>query len=490
MGARVRPEQVRQTGQVEQLKQGSQASMITTVFRFLVPGRVLGRIVPRRAVRAQTVLATVAALALVSACSEREIILPGEREDIRPQGIGLTRDFAPEPEDSVSRPIRLPAQKVNAAWAQAPGTAANRTDHAALSGAPGLIWSVPIGAGDGRRVRITADPVVAQGRVYTLDSGARVSAVSTSGALVWSTDLRPVTDDEEEATGGGLAHHGGTLYVSTGFGRISALDAGTGAVKWTQRLEAVGSGTPLIHDGLVYLVAGDETGWALRASDGTVAWTLRAAPSVANVLGAPAPAMAGKFVGFAFGSGELSGVFRGGGLRRWSGVVGGKRVGRVASRIGDITGAPVVVGNRIYVGNHSGRTAALDRDTGKAIWTAPQGALGPVWPAGGSLFAVTDQSQLVRLDARDGTLVWARDLPGFTKAKPRKRGPVFAHYGPILAGGRLIVASNDGVLRLFAPEDGRVVGTVAVPGGATTAPVVAQRTLYVVSSDGKLHAFR
>lgn len=435
-------------------------------------------------------LLAVAALALLSACSEREIILPGERESIRPEGIGLTRDFAPEPEDSISRPIRLPAAKVNAAWAQGPGTPANRTAHAALSAAPALVWSQPIGAGDGRRVRITADPVVADGRVYALDSGARVSAFSTAGAPLWATDLRPVTDDEEQATGGGMAFSGGTLFVSTGYGRISALNAATGAVKWTQRLEATGSGTPLISDGKVYLVAGDDTGWVLNADDGTIAWTVRAAPSVANVLGAPAPAIAGKFAVFAFGSGEINGVFRRGGLRRWTGFVGGQRVGRVASRIGDITGAPVVEGSRVYIGNHSGRTAALDRDTGEPIWTAPYGALGPVWPAGGSLFAVTDQSQIIRLDARNGSLIWARDLPGFVKSKPRKRAAVFAHYGPILAGGRLVVASSDGQLRFFAPEDGSLTGTAPIPGGATTAPVVAGRTLYVVSTDGKLHAFR
>lgn len=448
--------------------------MITSVIRTRAPWRPF---------------ALLAVLAL-AACEPREVILPGEREEIRPQGLGVAADYVPEPEDSVSRPIRLPNQTANANWAQSHGMPANRTAHPALSAAPRLAWSTPIGAGDARRARITADPVVAGGLVFALDSGARVTAVNTAGAPVWSADLRPVTDDEEQATGGGMAWHGGVLYVSTGYGRLTALDAATGTVKWTQRLEATGSGTPLIHDGLVYLVAGDDTGWAIDAADGTVAWQVRAAPSVANVLGAPAPVVAGKFAVFAFGSGELIGAFRRGGLIRWTGIVGGRRLGRVASRIGDITGAPVVEGSRIYVGNHSGRTGALDVDTGETLWTANQGALGPVWPAGGSLFAVTDQSQLVRLDARSGALIWARDLPGFVKSRPRKRAEVFAHYGPVLAGGRVIVASNDGQIRLFAPEDGTLTGTVAVPGGATTAPVVAGRTLYVVSTDGKLHAFR
>ncbi|MGB1006987.1 MAG: hypothetical protein ACPGVX_07405, partial [Thalassobaculaceae bacterium] len=38
-----------------------------------------------------------------------------------------------------------------------------------------------------------------------------------------------------------------------------------------------------------------------------------------------------------------------------------------------------------------------------------------------------------------------------------KRAAVYAHYGPVLAGGRLVVASSDGVLRFFTPESGALV---------------------------------
>jgi outer membrane protein assembly factor BamB len=67
---------------------------------------------------------------------------------------------------------------------------------------------------------------------------------------------------------------------------------------------------------------------------------------------------------------------------------------------------------------------------------------------------------------------------------------VFAHHGPVVAGGRVIVTSGDGMMRSFDPADGTLTGTVEVPGGATTAPVVAGATLYVVSRKGQLLAFR
>ncbi len=429
-----------------------------------------------------------ALMLLLGACAEREVILPGEREDIR--AVTLTPSPFAEPGENTSRAIRLPAQSSNRDWAQAFGTAANRVAHPALRTAPQLIWSTKIGQGNGRRQRITADPVVGGGLIYTLDSAARVSGVNPSGEIAWSTDLTPPSDNDTDATGGGMAYVSGTLYVSSGFGALTALDARTGAVRWRQKLESTGSGTPLVHGNLLYLVAGDQTGWAIDTKTGRVAWQFDAAPSVANVLGAPAPAMAGELVVFAFGSGDITGHFRRGGLRRWGANVSGRRVGRARSRIGDITGSPVVVGKTVYVGNHSGRTVALDADSGERLWTAREGALGPVWPVGGSLFLVSETGHLVRLDAASGETIWAVNLPGNIKDKPRKRGPSYAQYGPVLAGGRVVVPSDDGFIRFFAPEDGTLTAQVEIPGGASSGPVFASSVMYVMGANGELHAFR
>ncbi|MBK0327166.1 PQQ-like beta-propeller repeat protein [Rhodobacteraceae bacterium F11138] len=434
-------------------------------------------------------LALLAAAAMfLSACSEKELILPGKRENIRPM-----------PEDApatarttsnASRAIRLPAQQANASWAQPFGTQAFRTAHPALRAAPQRIWSTSIGSGNSRRQRITASPVVAGGLIYTLDSGARVSAVAPGGGLVWSTDLTPNTDSEGQATGGGMAYDQGTLYVSSGFGLVTALDAKTGGIRWTQKLDSTGSGAPTVSGGLLYLVAGDNIGWAVRTDNGRIAWQIEATPSITNVLGAPSPVLVGDFVVFSYGSGDVVGAFKRGGLRRWTATVAGQRVGRAMSQIGDVTGGPVAVGSRIYVGNHSGRIAAFDSNSGERIWTAREGALGPVWPAGDSIFSVTDLNKLVRIDTSNGSVIWAIDLPNFVKDKPRKRGRIYANYGPILAGGRVIVASGDGQLRFFSPESGALTATAQVPGGASSPPVVAGQTLYVMGGDGELHAFR
>lgn len=428
-------------------------------------------------------------LVLLAACAEDDRILPGKREDVRSilQGESVVEAALVE---NQSRSIRLPAAQNNASWTQTIGSPSLRTDNAALGSALTRIWTANIGAGDGRKQRITASPVVAAGLVYTLDADSQVTATSLAGQTVWTADARPPRDRDGQATGGGLAYDDGRLYVSLGYGSLVALDATTGGEIWRQRLEGTASGAPAVFGDLVYLTAGDDRGWAISKSDGRVQWQLTASPDVTNVLGAPAPAISGGLAIFAFGSGEVQAVFRQGGLRRWDASVRGERPGTALGSIGDVTAPPVIAGDRVYVGNQSGRLVALNLASGARIWTANEGAQGNIIAAGDSVFVLSDLNELLRLDSADGSRIWGAALPKFVSDRPKKRSEVFVHHGPVLAGGRIHVASNDGLLRSFDPESGALLASVDIPGGATSNPVVAGGVLYVVSSQGQLHAFR
>jgi outer membrane protein assembly factor BamB len=446
----------------------------------------------RRFTARAAMLGAVASAILLAACSEPEVILPGERENVRSvlQTQDVFEDEQPPFAGNTSRAIALPAMRDNAEWSQSTGSAAQRVSHTALGNTLTLAWTANIGEGDSRKHRITADPVVSGGQIFTLDAQSVVTATATSGATLWQADLRPARDQAGDATGGGLVVAGDTVYVSIGYGVLAALDVASGGVRWTQQLDASGSGTPVVSGNLVYVTAGDDTGWAVDRSTGRVEWRIGASTDTNNVLGAPAPALTDDLAIFAFGSGEVQAVFRQGGLNRWNATVLGKRPGRALSNVSDVTSAPVVSGDRIYVGNQSGRIAALDAASGARVWTAREGAIGPVWPVGDSIFAISDLNELMRLDASSGAKIWGTELPNFVRTRPRRQGRVVPHHGPILAGGRMIIASGDGMLRSFDPTNGALVGAVEIPGGATTAPVVAGRTLYVVTANGQLLAYR
>ena len=442
------------------------------------------------------VAAGAAILALLSACAEREVILEGERfpvraplEDSLPVE-GQPAPTAPAAPENLSLPISLPAAS-SGDWTHRAGNARHLMPHASLSATPALAWSAPIGQGSTRKNRIAAAPVVAGGRIFTMDAGTMVSATSTGGASLWSVDLTADFDKGGGQSGGGLAAAGDVLFAATGYGELVALEAGSGKVIWRQRLDAPVSGAPAVDAGVVYVSGRDGSAWAVDVADGKGVWQVAGSPGPTGYIGTAAPTVGDRAVIFPSASGILTAVLRiGSGTKIWQGSIAGKRVGRAYALTYDVTGDAVLDGKVIYAGTGSGRTVAMSASSGEKIWSAGEGAMGPVAVAGGSLFLVNDEAKLVRLDAETGETIWAVEMPYFTTEKVKKRKAIHAHFGPVIAGGRVMVVSSDGLLRAFDPTDGSLTYSTEIPGGAAAQPAVAGGVLYVVGAKGQLHAFR
>ena len=171
-------------------------------------------------------------LALLAACAQREVVLQGERFPVRADldasipVEGAPAPVAPAEPANLSLPISLPATS-SGDWTHRAGNSRHLMPHSALATTPALLWSAKIGAGSDRKSRVAAAPVVAGGRIFTIDAGMTVMATSTGGQALWSADLTAAFDKAGDAAGGGLAVAGDRVFAATGFGEVVALDINT-----------------------------------------------------------------------------------------------------------------------------------------------------------------------------------------------------------------------------------------------------------------------
>lgn len=385
--------------------------------------------------------------------------------------------------------ISLPPAMPNADWAQPGGNASKSMSHVALGNALSRAWAVSIGDGATAKGGLAAAPVVANGKVYTIDTRAVVRATNAeTGASLWQTQVGGEGGKERALFGGGVSFDGGRVYATNGLGYAAALDAETGAVIWKVRPGGPLRGAPTIANDNVYVVSQDNQLFALNPADGTVRWTEAGTVEVAGVFGTAAPAAGQGTVVAGFSSGELTAYRYENGRVVWQDALARTSISTTVASLSDIDAEPVIDNGRVYAVGQGGRMVAMELNTGQRIWEINVAGTATPWVVGEWVFVVTDQGQLLSIARSSGHVKWMTQLPRWRKQKDKK-GPI--HWvGPILAGGRLILANSHGQLTNVSPEDGSIQSTVDTKMPVSLSPVVAGNTLYVLHDNGQLTAWK
>ena len=436
---------------------------------------------PRRA-------ALLAGLAALPGCSAFDSLfgdskkpLPGDRQTVLQSGRALG-------EATVARTVTIPAPVDAAEWPMAGRTAAHEGGHFALSGGFTRAWSTGIGDSSGYRRRITAQPVVAGGRVFTMDADGVVAAFDAAGGRgLWRIATEP-PNDRSTNVGGGVAVDGDTVFAATGRAEMLALDAATGAVRWRAPLGAPARSAPTIAGGRIFVGTLDNQMLGLSATDGKRLWSYQSPANDTLVLGLPAPAFIDDIVIAGFGSGELAALRAASGTVVWSDSLAASRGRTSISDLSAVRGMPAVRDGRVYAASLGGQLLANDLRSGRRLWELELASDQAPWLVGNWLFAVSTDAQVVAVDRTDGSVAWITQLERWEN--PAKQRDPIKWCGPVLAGGRLFLGSSTGSAVLIDPAAGAVAGTFSLPSALSLAPVVAGGTMYMVTDNATLLALR
>lgn len=407
--------------------------------------------------------------------------LPGQRIAV----IESSETLSPDPGASATE-IRISTPSVNTSWPMAAGNAMANPEHPDLAYPLSQVWSTNVGTGSGSIRRITARPIVAGGTVYTMDADGRVTAVdASSGAQRWRVR---VADPSERGRGmaGGLAFSDGKLFATTGFGEVVAIDPANGGLIWTRKTGAPIRSAPTVSNDTVFAIGANNQVHALDASNGEVRWSHTGIEEAAGLLGGAGPSLAPGVVVAPHSSGDIFALRRESGLELWSDSVSTLRRGR--SSLSDVTANVVIDGPIAIASGLSGRMIAVDVRSGGRVWEQQAGGGSTPWLDGDTVFAVTASNQVVALSRTNGQVIWVRQLDRYRNPEARTGSIIWS--GPVLAGGRLVVAGSHGTASLIDPRTGDITQSFELNTGTSVAPVVANETLYILDDNANLTAYR
>lgn len=408
--------------------------------------------------------------------------LPGERISV----LRLEQSITPDPE-LVNLPIELPPPWKNLGWLQLGGVASHAMHHLELGEGINRRWAVDIGRGSDDENRLLAQPVVSDGRIYVMDSASNVSAFSfDTGNKLWTRNLVP-NDEEEGAIGGGIAFSDGRLFVTTGYGYIYALAPETGYEEWSQNVGIPFRGAPTAAGGRVFTITYDNQLRVFASDNGRQLWSHTGLPEEAGLIGAPSVAVSGGIALVPYSSGEIYALRVENGREVWSDQLIKSVQITALSAMSEIQGSPVVDRGMVIAVSYSGRIAAIDIQNGRRIWELDLKGIETPWVAGDFVYLVTTRSEVVCLNREDGRIRWVSQLERYED--PDSLEDAVHWSGPVLGSDRLILASTNGSVVSVSPYTGKQIGLIKLEKGIGISPVIAGKSLLILTQDAKLLMF-
>ena len=108
--------------------------------------------------------------------------------------------------------------------------------------------------------------------------------------------------------------------------------------------------------------------------------------------------------------------------------------------------------------------------------------------AGNRVFLIDQNNRVVSLDRTTGRIDWATQMEKYKK--PEDREGVIKWVGPVYAGGRLLAFSSEGDTVELDPATGASRGGFKISDSVRVSPTIAGESLYLLTNNGTLSAWR
>ncbi len=384
--------------------------------------------------------------------------------------------------------ITIPSARLNADWSQAGGTASKSYGHLELSAAPTELWRAKI-AGSGNRRRLAASPVVGDGKLFVVDTNGMVHALDAdTGSRIWEFEMKVPNEIESSAFGGGASFASGRVYATNGVGDVVALDADTGEQIWAAKPSGPLRGAPTLAFNSVYVMSQDNQIFSLNAANGDLQWQESGSVGQAGVFGVAAPAAGQGSIIAGYSSGELAAYRYENGRELWFDALARTSISTEVGTLTDVDADPIIDNGRVYALGQGGRMAAYELLTGQRIWELNLAGISTPAVAGEWIFTLTDDARMLAIQRSTGKVRWLTQLRQWRDEEDRE-GPIF-WSGPVLAGDRLWTASSRGQVMALDVATGTAGMFRDIGEPVSLAPIVANRTLYILDDDGTIHAWR
>lgn len=265
------------------------------------------------------------------------------------------------------------------------------------------------------------------------------------------------------------------LFAVAGVNQIKAIDQESGAILWSRDLSVIFSSTPICDDENVYITSSDNKTFALNADNGAIKWIHFGIAKTLALFGNAQVVLFGSKAIISNASGDLYVVDKISGKEIWQTSLNSMSSYNANSYLTDIDSAPLVKDNVVYVIGNGGLMKALNLNNGEELWKKPIASVVDFWLAGDFLYVINNNSKLMAIYQKTGTIKWFKQLPQPSGIFNKKH---HNYIGTIMVGGKLVITRDDGEILILSPIDGAIESQYSLNKRVLHQPAIVGNKLY------------
>ena len=344
-------------------------------------------------------------------------------------------------------------------------------------------WQQSVGSGVGDYYS-KLNPAIGYGFYFVADRESVISAFhAQTGQRVWQTDIlaksdaAPFQNVDSARLASGIAVGRNKVFVGSEHGALTALDAKSGQIMWSQSFAGELLSKPLLVDHLVVVHATSGVIYAFDVETGKKAWEYYSALAPLTLRGTSEPIAQYGGVIFGTAEGKMVVLSSSTGQAAWSRQITVPKGSNDLERICDIDAKALVVNQNLYVLGFNGHLSALNIRTGDVIWQRDYSGFNTMAVAGSSLFFTDARDTVIAVDRRTGQELWRNKeftLRGLT--------------APAVAKGVVIVGDYAGYVHVLDQRTGSTMARIRVDNsGLLGQPLITEENKVLIQSrDGDI----
>ena len=385
-------------------------------------------------------------------------------------------------EISLTKKIIISNPRKNLSWKMSSLNQQNFLGNIYLSGIDNIFLKKKIGKNKFPMSKIISSPLVFENNIIFSDHNGTIFNINQNGEINWKKNIYKKIY-KKVYKNLVFSIYQNNIYVADNIGFIYSIGLNNGKLVWIKNHGIPIKSNIKIYKNKIFLINQDNRILCFNTKNGSKIWDIRSAPSFIKLQNLLSSAISkqGEVI-VINSSGDLLKVNANNGKIAWS-------LNTLESTLAHATdffksSEIVIIDDNIIVSSKSS-LFSYNLNTGYTNWKQEVSSIGAPIIDGKNIFILTDNGYFVIIDKDTGIIISSTNILKILKKKKQETKIT----GFIMGSGKIYSVTSNGYLIVSSPVSGKVEYFKKIGDPVTSAPIINNGKLYILTKNSRIYGF-